>query len=83
MVSYILNSYYDKLLSSLGYEVLNVVYGINHQEIKEEEKRKLVRLLILSEKNSSIKEKIQQIIDAENTYHQKVIELLSLYKESV
>ncbi|RAK22027.1 hypothetical protein B0I26_1025 [Anoxybacillus vitaminiphilus] len=57
-----MKSKYDELFSSLGYEALNVVIGINPCSISEEEVKRLINLIGLSENDPSLESEMENII---------------------
>jgi hypothetical protein len=62
-----MESKFNELFSSLGYEALEVILGIHPRSIPETEVMKLVHLIYLSEENEYLESEIQSIIDA---YHE-------------
>lgn len=56
---------YSELLSTLGYEALDVIFEIESSQMSEREKRDLVSLIPIMEKDHHYRQKIQGIIEAE------------------
>jgi hypothetical protein len=56
---------YDEMLSSLGYDALDLIFGFNTKTLPEAEKKELVHLAGLLEKNEEIRGRIQSVL-AEN-----------------
>lgn len=57
-----MKSKYDELFSSLGYDSVDVILGINPRLISETETKKLVRLIFLSEKNKMLASEIETVL---------------------
>jgi len=57
------NSEYNELFSTLGYDALSVILGINPHLIRENEIRKLIKLINLSKENEFIELEIKNIIN--------------------
>lgn len=58
---------YSEMFSTLGYDALNFIYGINTKSLTENEKKDLVRLLGLFEKDEVIKARIQDILELDHS----------------
>lgn len=69
---------YREMFSTLGYHALDIIFGFNSKTLKESEKRNLVRLLNLSEKDEIIKAEIQDILNRDITQDEKREMLLAL-----
>lgn len=57
---------YSEMFSTLGYDALDVIFGIDSNSLSEEEKRDLVHLVGLLEKDEKVKNSVQDIFK-ENT----------------
>lgn len=71
-------SSYGEMFSSLGYDALEVILGINLKSLSEIEKRELVRLVRLSEKDKEVQNDIQGIMEKNIDSMTKKNMLLSL-----
>ncbi|KQL52409.1 hypothetical protein AN964_01850 [Heyndrickxia shackletonii] len=69
---------YSDLLSTLGYEALDIIYGLKNNLLSEKEKRSLVRLLNLSNGDRILEAQIKEILDQNFNQEQKKERLLSL-----
>lgn len=56
-----MSSKYGELFSSLGYDALDVILGINPQSISETEVKRLIHLISLTEENEALELDINQI----------------------
>ncbi|MGM7723777.1 hypothetical protein [uncultured Metabacillus sp.] len=72
---------YSEMLSTLGYDALNIIFGINTKPFKEREKKDLIRLLTISEKDEIIKARIQKVLELNHSDTMKKEMLLSLLKD--
>ncbi|MBB2479184.1 hypothetical protein H5P36_03080 [Bacillus sp. APMAM] len=69
---------YSDLLSTLGYEALDIIYGLKNNLLSEKEKRSLVRLLNLSNGDRILEAQIKEILYQNFNQEQKKERLLSL-----
>ncbi|MGM0876704.1 MAG: hypothetical protein ACQEWV_18580 [Bacillota bacterium] len=69
---------YSEMFSTLGYNALNIIYGINTKSLTENEKKDLVRLLGLFEKDEVIKARIRDILELDHSDTVKKNMLLAL-----
>lgn len=68
-------SFYGKMFSTLGYETLRVLLGVDEEPLIEEEKMQLTHLIILMENNPDLKGKVTEVINS-NLDDQKKLEML-------
>ncbi|MDQ0201191.1 hypothetical protein [Neobacillus ginsengisoli] len=57
-------SFYDKMFSTLGYKTLQIIFNVDEPSLTEEEKRLLVQLIILMEKDTELKAKVNEVISS-------------------
>jgi hypothetical protein len=69
---------YSELFSEFGYRALDIVLDIDTSDLLETELKKLTSLLIESEKNAMIQEKVAKIKGAPDEMSVKIKCLLSL-----
>ncbi|RBW70689.1 hypothetical protein [Bacillus taeanensis] len=72
---------YGEMFSSLGYEALDVILGLDSTLLSELEKRELVRLVELSEKNVEVKSGIQSILENNSNNKTRKAMLLALMSQ--
>ncbi|MEK3643533.1 hypothetical protein [Aeribacillus sp. FSL M8-0235] len=53
----------SEIFSALGYDALDLIFGINSKLLSEVEKRDLIHLAVLEDKNEEIKNRIQDILE--------------------
>jgi hypothetical protein len=58
-----MSSKYSELFSSLGYDALDVIVGIDARSIPEKKVKKLIQLIVLSEKDENIGYEVKNIIE--------------------
>lgn len=55
-------SNYSEIFSTLGYQALDVIFGIDSEALSEKEKKHLVRLVVLSENEEKVRHEIEKIM---------------------
>jgi hypothetical protein len=58
-----MSSKYSELFSSLGYDALDVIVGIDARSIPEKKVKKLIQLIVLSEKDENIGYEVKNILE--------------------
>jgi type II secretory pathway component PulC len=53
---------FSRLFSNLGFQAIDIILGINTKDLKESDLRKLTRLIIAIEMDSSLEEKVYVIL---------------------
>lgn len=59
-------TWYDRLLSSIGYEALDVIFGVKADLLSEDDKKRLVYLGQLTNDNPDIAADVDKILIANN-----------------
>jgi len=70
-------SFNDKMFSTFGYKALELIFGVDEASLKEEEKRQLISLSIMMEKNADLGVKVSEII---NSNLENEVKLASFFK---
>lgn len=71
-----MRSKYGELFSSLGYDALDTIFGINPQLILQSEVKKLIQLIGLSEENESLEAEIRNIVNQNYNNNEMKLKLL-------
>ncbi|MGF6949912.1 hypothetical protein QF028_002417 [Neobacillus sp. B4I6] len=75
-------SFYDKMFSTFGYMALELIFGVDEASLKEEEKRQLIHLSIMLEKNAALGSKVSEIMNS-NLENEEKLALFFKLKNSV
>lgn len=73
-----MTSKFDEMLSTFGYDALDLLFDVHHKNLTENDKRDLIQLGSQLEIDPELQEKIEWILKQELTELQKITQLLDL-----